>query len=357
MSSTQLEARRPAQLGRPIAGAQTADGGRLPADVGLSVVIITCSRPRQLVTCLRSALANRIRPLEIVISDDAFSAESEAAVASVQVPRGVVVRHLRGPSRGSQAANAQAAIEAATHEALVFMHDDDFFLDGALDHLVEVWGTYGFGPDAVYGRQCFVDRGDRVSWRRTRHNDRYYRKTEAEGEQASGLWAALTGQFPNNGMLIRRSVALRAGYPSEGEVGRVPVDFHFALRYAAAGNGQFVLTHRYVAAYRYEGESISRPRRMGVRYDGHIGFEILQTIVPRNGAEEEAKRAALDRYAAAAVMGYLAAGQTDRASAVYRRHWRRLNKGWVTRALLGLLIVAGRGGVPLPIKGMQSHAI
>lgn len=308
---------------------------------GVSVVILTCNRPLLLARCIRSALANSHRPMEIVVSDDAFGDASREAVNSVALPDDVILRHIPGPGEGSQSANANSALRNADFESIIFMHDDDYLLDGAVDHLVELRNEFGDGADAIYGRQQLVTLDGVVDWKRTHENDRYYAKNAPEGVQPSRLWCALTGQFPNNGMLIKKSVALKAGYPAESEVGRIPVDFHFSIRYALAATGSYILSARYTSAYSIEGESVLRQSRFRRRYDGHLGYEKMHSVEPSTEAEQDALEQAKDRFAAAAVMGYLSDGRTREALTVYGRHVRRMDKPWPTRiALAGAILSA-----------------
>ena len=312
------------------------------ADSGISILILTFKRPRLLARSIRAALQNAIRPLEIIVSDDAMSGESRAAIASIKLPDGVTLRHLEGPAISSQAANARAAFEAASHEWVILMHDDDYLLEGAVDHLVATQQQVGDDVDAVYGRQHIVNLRGEVDWEKTRANNLKYCKDEPNGIQPTRLWCALVGQFPNNGMLLRRSIALQAVYPTETEVGQIPVDFHFAIRYANQASGKFVLTSKYTSACTTEGPSILRHAPLAWKYDGHLGYEVLQKVAPQTEAERVALATAADRFAAAGVMGYLSDRQPGRAWKVFRKHWRRMDKPWATRLALGATVILQR---------------
>ena len=146
------------------------------ADSGISILILMFKRPRLLARSIRAALQNAIRPLEIIVSDDAMSGESRAAIASIKLPDGVTLRHLEGPAISSQAANARAAFEAASHEWVILMHDDDYLLEGAVDHLVATQQQVGDDVDAVYGRQHIVNLRGEVDWEKTRANNLKYCK-------------------------------------------------------------------------------------------------------------------------------------------------------------------------------------
>jgi glycosyltransferase involved in cell wall biosynthesis len=310
----------------------------------VSVAVLTCDRPHYLRECVRSVFLNAWRPLTIVISDDALTQASVDAIAELPVPEGVEIVHRAGPSAGSQACNARAAIEACGSEHVVFMHDDDTLTPGAIDLMAMAWRDHPGRVDAVYGRQHLIDAAGRINPVATQRNDAYYRKAEAPGPQESCLWCALTGQFPNDGMMIRRSLALEVGYPLESEVGSIPVDFHFGLRYAQAASGEFILLPQYTACYRVHRESVMHRRR---RYNGHLGFEVLSGIPVENPREAAAKAAALDRFAASAVMGYLAARRSGDAARVLWNHGRRLDKAWSVRVALLGMVTFQRLGFPV----------
>ena len=308
-------------------------------DDGVAVVILTYKRPELLKRCVLSAMRNDVRPLEIVVSDDSISDASRAAVASINVPQGVSLRHIEGPKIGSQAANAQSAFEAASHEDVILMHDDDYLLDGAIDHLLAVRERFGNHADAVYGLQHHVNFEGEIDWKTTVAKNEYYCKNVPEGVQDSRLWCALTGQIPNNGMLVRRSVALAAGYPTEAEVGRIPVDYHFALRYAQTATGPFVLTSEYTSAYTMEGPSVWRQSYLVRKYNGHLGYGVLSKVKAHTESERQALGTAKDRFAASAVMGHLLAGQPSQAWKIFEAHWRRMDKPWSVRLVLGVRVL------------------
>jgi glycosyltransferase involved in cell wall biosynthesis len=314
-------------------------GERATDAAGVSVCIPAVDRIPTLLACVASTLSAAVRPLEIVVSDDCYGAPSVAALAAVALPDGVVLRHVPGARRGSQAANVNNAFRAATHERLVLMHDDDFFLPGGIDALVRAFGPADAPVDAAFGWQRQVDAAGRTDVAASEANRRAYGKLAPAGPQRSATWSALMGQFPNNGAMIRRSLALAAPYPDEAEVGRRPVDYHFGLRYAALARHPFVLLHEEISAYRAHPASISaRGRRPADDY-GHLGYEALRALPVEGAAERVAKAAALDRAAGAAVLGYIAADRPRAALATLLRHLPRMSES--ARSRCAMLAMAG----------------
>ena len=218
-------------------------------EYGVSVCIPTLKRPEMVRECIVSVLLSATRPLEIIVSDHDFGPASQAAIASFQVPDAVTLRHVAGPEERTQSANVNFLLQLATYERVVLLHDDDMLTPDALDRMTSDWDQRGGELDALYGRQYISDASGAIDTERTEANDRYYFKLAEPGIQPSALWSALVGQFPNDGMMMRKSLALQVRYPSEAEVGKLPVDFHFGIRYAQAASRPFVLLADYLAIY------------------------------------------------------------------------------------------------------------
>ena len=303
---------------------------------GVSICIPSYRRPVLLRECVASVFANQLRPLEVIVSDHDFGRESQEALGSLVVPDGVTLRHVEGPEQRTQSANVNALLRLASYERLMIVHDDDLLTPGAIDRMADAWDETKGELDAVYGRQYISDAEGVVDVAMTDANNEYYCKNVGAGVQPSNIWAALVGQFPNDGMMVRKTLALQCGYPSEAEVGKIPVDFHFGVRYAMASTKPFVLLNDYTAIYRRSTDSILRTRRKF--YDGQFGFEHLERLSGLTPLEEQGRALALNRFASSAVMGYLAAGKASRAAGVLRRHLFGLDKKWSVRlALIGLV--------------------
>ncbi len=98
---------------------------------GVSIIVPTCSRPRELRTCLeivrqqRRELARDLQT-ELIVTDDSRDDETERLCRSLPD-----IRYTRGPRRGP-AANRNHGARAATGTWLVFLDDDALPRDGWL---------------------------------------------------------------------------------------------------------------------------------------------------------------------------------------------------------------------------------
>lgn len=308
---------------------------------GVSLCITTFRRPDLLQFCIRSAFDNRTRPLEVVVSDNDFSEASAAAVLALTPPEGIVVRHVANPGPSTPSQNVMNAFAEASHERLILMHDDDFMMPGGVDALAAAWEAHGADKvDAVYGRQNFALADGTLDERRTRHFDARCFRDSNYGPQETKLWAALAQQFPCNGMMVRKSLALEVGYPRETEVGRDPNDFHFGVRYAMAGKGAFIMIDYFVSAYRLSEVSLLRSAYEDRVFDAHLGYRALERLTPSTDRESEARSVALARMAPMAVASYLKAGDRKAAFRAFADNHRRMEKTFLAKmGLLGLIML------------------
>lgn len=310
--------------------------------MALSVCIPTYKRHDHLVACLESVFASTVRPLEIVVSDDAHEPDLAVLLASLTTPDGITLRYVTNQRGRRQAANVQNAFDHATHDLVVLMHDDDYFLPGGLDALWRAWQASADGVDAVFGRRRVVDADGCFRPDATARITRKYHLADP-GLVPSNLWSALMQQFPNNGMLLRRAVALEAGVPPETEVGH-HTDVHFGIRYARHATRPFLLIADEVSAYR---ESLVSVRRSGgvLDLDGHLDYATLEAIEPQNTLERDALQHALDRSAHEAILAFAAHGDRHRVLKLFRRHWRRMRAPLRTRGKVAVVTVGMLVGV------------
>jgi glycosyltransferase involved in cell wall biosynthesis len=313
-----------------------------------SVCIPTFRRHELLMECVRSVFASTVRPLEIVVSDDAHEPALRARLEALDLPAGVTLRYVANARASGQAGNVQNAFEHARHERVVLIHDDDFFCPGGLDALHAAWEASGDEVDAVFGRTRLVGADGSVLDERTRrHNTKYFR--DAPGRPSSNLWSALVQQFPYNGMMLRRSLAVAVGVPSETEVGKVPIDLHFGINYALATSRPFLLIDADVSVYRLSTLSVLRGQRRHA-LDGHLNYRKLKRLEPRVGTEAEAEALGqrLAGAAGPAILALLAADRIAEARRVFDAHFATMRGSWRLR-LKVLVVVAGcRLGIRWP---------
>jgi glycosyltransferase involved in cell wall biosynthesis len=312
-----------------------------------SVCIPTFRRHELLMECVRSVFASTVRPLEIVVSDDAHEPALRTRLEALDVPEGIMLRYVVNARARGQAGNVQNAFEHARHERVVLIHDDDFFCPGGLDALHAAWEASADDVDAVFGRTRVVSAdGSGLDERTRRHNAKYFR--DAPGRPSSNLWSALVQQFPYNGMMLRRSLAVAVGVPSETEVGKVPIDLHFGINYALATTRPFRLIDADVSVYRLSALSVARGH--GYPLDGHLSYQALKRLEPRvaTAAEAEALRQRLAGAAGPAILALLAAGRIAEARRVFDDHFATMRGSWRLRLKVLVVVAGSRLGIRWP---------
>lgn len=313
--------------------------------MAVSVCIPTFRRPEFLKTAVTSTFSNDVRPLEIVISDDDYSETQAEAILGLPRPDGVTVRYIPNQNARGQSGNVNCAFAAASHERIVLLHDDDYLLPGGLDRLDAGWRAHHGEVDAVYGRQKICDHDGRIVDEWTQNSlDKRYLGDQYIGQTDDRLWAALVQQFHNNGMMIRRSLALRVGYPDEKEVGRVPVDFFFGVRYALAADRPYLVLSDYISVYRKTHGSVFA-EWSAYPVDFHLAYDELAKIPAGKTNVLEAVERLRKRWAPRAFWGYLHHDRPLKALSVYWTNRSTLRRGRARGLMLPLRAVAAVVGV------------
>ena len=94
---------------------------------GVSVLIPTYNRAEFLREAVRSALLQTCQDLEVLVSDNASSDETEGVVAEfLGDPR---FRYIRQPRNLGMVRNWRAALEASSKEWFLLLSDDDYLID------------------------------------------------------------------------------------------------------------------------------------------------------------------------------------------------------------------------------------
>lgn len=314
--------------------------------MAVSVCIPAFKRYDVLQVAIESVFANATRPIEIVVSDDAHDPQLPALLADIVRPDGVTIVYAPNEVGRGQAANILNAYRTARFERVVLMHDDDFFLDGAIDAMVRAWDARADRVDAVFGRRRIVDEHGRFLPEPTAQDCRRYHR-DKPGFVPSNLWSALVQQFPPNGMMLRRSLALAVGVPSETEVGRIPIDTHFAINYALAASRPFLVIDADISAYRLSQNSILRTRR-ALPLDRHLSYSQLEKIEPQSELEREALDRRKAATAAGAILSFIADGQVDRGLELFRIHWPRMRGTLRLKAKVLFVVLGARLGIAWP---------
>ena len=96
----------------------------------VSVVIPTWNRSELLAKAVRSALAQTIQPLEVLVCDDGSTDDSEAQILAIGDPR---VRWLSGERSGRPAIPRNRGISEGQGEWIAFLDNDDEWLPDKLE--------------------------------------------------------------------------------------------------------------------------------------------------------------------------------------------------------------------------------
>jgi glycosyltransferase involved in cell wall biosynthesis len=282
---------------------------------------------------LESVMVQSPAPSEVVVSDDANDHETAQVVASFASRAKFFVRYVKCPRSGSQAVNANCALERASSDLILLLHDDDLLYPEALGTLrqpfLEVQGLI-----ASYGLQRWISNsGQELESQEA--NRAFFRTEEEAGLKTDSLRSAILGQFPNDGFMVRSSVAKAVLYdPAYGGA----VDAEFGVRCAAYGPFYFV--PRWTSKYRLSAHSIARgPGRKSGDTSYHfvrLCLELLDSGAPAKQAVELRLR---ERVRAGIVQA-AAVGDTDTAFAWLLGPYHRrqlLSLPGVKRALIVML--------------------
>ncbi|MFI7575776.1 glycosyltransferase family 2 protein [Micromonospora sp. NPDC049497] len=96
----------------------------------VSVVIPTCDRPDLVTRAVRSALAQSVREIEVLVVVDGADADTQAALAGVEDPR---LRVLPLPERGGAPNARNVGVRAARGRWTALLDDDDEWLPRKLE--------------------------------------------------------------------------------------------------------------------------------------------------------------------------------------------------------------------------------
>ena len=312
--------------------------------MSITICIPTCHRKQMLMECVHSIFQNKVRPIEIIISDDGCEPELETALNAINPPPGIRIKYLSNTEIKGQAGNTRNALAYATGELVSLIHDDDFFLPGALDLL---YAALSDDPEAkaAYGRQIIVTaNGSEEIELTASYNSNYFRSDKYLGRN-DPVWAALVQQFPNNGWLARREVVENTTFPLEVEVGYTPVDFYFALALSQVSSGWFRLISSYVVAYRLSEVSVIRTKRkVSSEYD-HLGYRRLTNLLPTTKLQAEALDIAKCRMAYKAIKAHISRGNGLEALKILIDRRLKVNAGFLMVARLILAAAFSAIGV------------
>jgi glycosyltransferase involved in cell wall biosynthesis len=169
-----------------------------------SIVINNYNYASYLSDAVDSALSQLHEGDEIVVVDDGSTDESPAILKRYAIERGITL--IEQENQG-QLASVSAGIDASKGEIVVLLDSDDYFLDGYLDRLRQIYADH---PEVSFVFTCaYVDGDDTSGVRHTRK--RLDNKAIAPGLVGSTKWSTLLfNEFvgaPTSGNSLRRTLA------------------------------------------------------------------------------------------------------------------------------------------------------
>jgi len=253
----------------------------------VSFCIPTHGRTRLLLEALESGLAQTRPPDEIVVSDDLGSEETRALVETFARRASFPVRYAHCTTGQSLAENINNCLREAACDLILLLHDDDLLLPRAVEVLAR---TFEENQTVVgaFGKQMFItDAGEELPGKSEGTNRDYLRDAAHAGLQPDAILSGIWQQFPNDGYMVKASVAREVRHkPEYGAASEVDFGIRMGER------GMFYFVDEYTAKYRLTAQSIGRGA--GAKKDDcayhtmHILLRLLETY-PRYETEIVAK--------------------------------------------------------------------
>jgi glycosyltransferase involved in cell wall biosynthesis len=201
----------------------------------ISVCIPTHDRPNLLSEALESIMVQTHPPSEVVVSDNGTDSATAAVMASFASRSNFPVRLIHCRYRNSLVENYNNAVKATLGDLIVLLNDDDLLYPGALTALVEPFLKVEHLV-ASYGLQMRVtESGEELESEPL--NRAFARVQQEAGLKTNSLRSAVLQQIPNDGFMVRASVAKAVLYdPNYGGA----CDAEFGVRCASHGPFYFV---------------------------------------------------------------------------------------------------------------------
>lgn len=226
--------------------------------MNISVLIPTYQRPDLIIECLKSCVAQSYSPSEIVIGDDSHDDLTHQAVMSFAKNVAIPIYYHKNQPHLGQGENNHSLIHRACGEFICLIHDDDYLHKNALEILHETMQKYA--SEVAFGKQFYLNHNDDVDEELSDKLSKVFRRCAPyEGLQKDFLQSAILQQFPNNGFLIRASIAKAVGYREATETFKDACDFGFGVLCARKfPQTKIAFSDHYVSYYRTSNTSIAR---------------------------------------------------------------------------------------------------
>lgn len=278
----------------------------------ITISMPTYRRPSYILHAIHSCLIQDYRPLEIDVSDDSPTNETETLLRSIILPDGISLRYWRNTQSLRQAGNVNKLFQSARGSRLVLLHDDDALLPGTISALHSAF-SLSSSVIAAYGmQQAISESGELLPQDTANHNGFANRTPEFSGLQHDPVKCALWLQFPNNGYLIDTELARSTGYRSEEEIG-VSCDADFGIRLARAHrSSHFAFINRCTSQYRLMAAGQRTSREMWWKL-----FDVILSIDDLTPGEAQARDELLRKVSVEALVENALHGKRKRALQIF----------------------------------------
>jgi glycosyltransferase involved in cell wall biosynthesis len=225
--------------------------------VTLSIGISTYERPVLLKRLINSIIDQKNiddYKIEILIGDDSKkSVFNEIENLWSTLPANISLDYKHHIPAKGQNDNVGSLIERARGDFFCLMHDDDYFLEGAIKTILSEAIT---NPNCiVFGKQLFLSEkhdhhvSDKI-------NNDFKRSASFKGKQKDSVAMAMLQQCPNDGFILSTAVAKRLGSRPASIIGTA-CDFDFALRAAVVEKLSFFFIDEYTTVYAISDDSVT----------------------------------------------------------------------------------------------------
>jgi glycosyltransferase involved in cell wall biosynthesis len=295
----------------------------------VSICIPTYNRPEYLKEAVHSCLSQTCKPTEILIGDDSDNNISQQLISDLQKNSSISIRYFKHRSALKQAANVNFLFNQVKTDFLMLLHDDDILVDDAIEKLTNVSSKHPC-VDAFFGKQYVMDSSGIINLKASEAlNKNFYRTIEYEGCKLSSLEAGFLQQFPNDGYILKTSVAKQLLY---NDTMSDACDFEFGLRLGKKNSCLYFL-NEYTCKYRISEIAVTTKKN----YDaGLIAYKIIKALeVPKNS--EIFRKKWLRLKAPVAIVQACNANNIKDALSIYFGKWHRrriLTLGGVKRLWL-----------------------
>lgn len=299
----------------------------------VSIGIPTYNRPQFLRQALESCRRQSYTDFEIIVSDDSTDDACEAVASTFAEDNpSVSITYARNMSRLGQAGNVNQLFRMAQGEFFVLLHDDDLFLESALEHLVNAMKRRYPLPAVVYGKLLVINDGGLLMQDHTiKLNKAYSRSSEMVGLQQDALRAAILQQVPPDGYLIPTRLAQSVRYESEDVCGNA-CDADFMIRVARTGI-EFYYFDEYVTAYRLSAESITTSGNLSSAY-----FRLLVRLADEPELRNSVN-VAMTRVSISALKEYALVNRRSDAWNIYWSQWYPWRRRLTLKGLYHMMFI------------------